>query len=93
MRANGSLEWSRIANAFQEAVAALDELFGAIGPSGKDAEHLAPFIRQSRIGWDWVIEGYEGRPAIGGDQADNRQAARLYHDAQGWAFGALPQFY
>ena len=43
-------EWSRIANASQEAVSALDELFGAIHPSGKDAEHLAPFIRQSRIG-------------------------------------------
>jgi hypothetical protein len=43
-------QWSRIAKASQEAVAALDELFSAMDPSGKDAEHLAPIIRQSRIG-------------------------------------------
>jgi len=41
-------EWSRIADASQDAVAALARLFRAIDPDGKDAEHFAPFIRQSR---------------------------------------------
>jgi hypothetical protein len=44
-------EWSRIADAAQDAVAALARLFRAIDPGGKDAEHFAPFIRQSRAGW------------------------------------------
>jgi hypothetical protein len=56
-------QWSRIANASQEAVAALDELFSAIDPSGKDAEHFAPFIRQSRIG------------EVGSSKAEYRDAA------------------
>ena len=43
-------EWSRIADASQDAVAALARLFRAIDPDGKDAEHFAPFIRQSRAG-------------------------------------------
>ena len=43
-------EWSRIADASQDAVAALARLFRAIDPHGKEAEHLAPFIRQSRTG-------------------------------------------
>jgi hypothetical protein len=43
-------EWSHIANASQDAAAALARLFRAIDPLGKDAEHLAPFIRQSRAG-------------------------------------------
>jgi hypothetical protein len=43
-------EWSRIVDASQDAVAALAGLFRAIDPDGKDAEHFAPFIRQSRAG-------------------------------------------
>jgi hypothetical protein len=43
-------EWSRIAEASQDAVKALERLFRAINPLGKDAEHFAPFIRQSRAG-------------------------------------------
>jgi hypothetical protein len=43
-------EWSRIADASQDAVAALARLFRAIDPDGKDAEHFALFIRQSRAG-------------------------------------------
>ena len=43
-------EWSRIVDASQDAVAALARLFKAIDPDGKDAEHFAPFIRQSRAG-------------------------------------------
>ena len=43
-------EWSRIADASQDAVAALARLFRAIDPGGKDAENFAPFIRQSRAG-------------------------------------------
>ena len=43
-------EWSRIADASKEAAAALAKLLRAIDPSGKDAEHFAPFIRQSRAG-------------------------------------------
>ena len=43
-------EWSRIANASQDAVAALARLFRAIDPFGKDAEHFVRFIRQSRAG-------------------------------------------
>jgi hypothetical protein len=43
-------EWSRIADASQDAVAALARLFRAIDPDGKDAENFAPFIRQSRAG-------------------------------------------
>jgi hypothetical protein len=43
-------EWSRIADASQDAVAAMAKLFRAIDPLGKDAEHFAPFIRQSRAG-------------------------------------------
>jgi hypothetical protein len=43
-------EWSRIANASQDAVAALNRLFRSIDPLGKDAEHFVGFIRQSRAG-------------------------------------------
>ena len=43
-------EWSRIADASQDADAALARLFRAIDPAGKDAEHFARFIRQSRAG-------------------------------------------
>ena len=43
-------EWSRIANASQDAIAAIAGLFRAIDPLGKDAEHFVPFIRQSRAG-------------------------------------------
>jgi hypothetical protein len=43
-------EWSRIANASQDAGAALARLFSAIDPLGKDAEHFVRFIRQSRLG-------------------------------------------
>jgi hypothetical protein len=43
-------EWLHIVEASQDAVAALDGLFSAIDPNGKDAEHFAPFIRQSRAG-------------------------------------------
>ena len=43
-------EWSRIADASQDAVAAIAKLFRAIDPDGKNAEHFAPFIRQSRAG-------------------------------------------
>jgi hypothetical protein len=43
-------EWSRIANACQDAVAALARLFRGIDPLGKDAEHFVRFIRQSRAG-------------------------------------------
>jgi hypothetical protein len=43
-------EWSRIADASQDAVAALARLFRAIDPLGKDAEHFLRFIRQSRAG-------------------------------------------
>ena len=41
-------EWSRIADASQDADVALDRLFRAIDPHGKDAEHFVRFIRQSR---------------------------------------------
>jgi len=41
-------EWSHIADASQDAVAALARLFRAIDPQGKEAEHFARFIRQSR---------------------------------------------
>ena len=40
--------WSRITDASQDVVKALDRLFMAIDPDGKEAEHFAPFIRQSR---------------------------------------------
>ena len=43
-------ELSRIADASQDAVAAIARLFRAIDPDGKEAEHFAPFIRQSRAG-------------------------------------------
>jgi hypothetical protein len=43
-------EWTRIANAAQDANAALAGLFRAIDPIGKDAEHFVRFIRQSRAG-------------------------------------------
>jgi hypothetical protein len=43
-------DWSGIADAAQDAVAAIGKLFRAIDPKGKDAEHFAPFIRQSRAG-------------------------------------------
>jgi hypothetical protein len=43
-------EWSLIADASQDAVAALARLFRAIDPHGKDAALFAPFIRQSRAG-------------------------------------------
>ena len=43
-------EWSRIADASQDAVAAIARLFRAIDPDGKDAEHFVRFIRQSRAG-------------------------------------------
>ena len=43
-------EWSRIADASRDAVAALSRLFRAIDPLGKDAEHFVRFIRQSRAG-------------------------------------------
>jgi hypothetical protein len=43
-------EWSRIANASQDADAAIAGLFRAIDPDGKDAEHFVRFIRQSRAG-------------------------------------------
>ena len=42
--------WSCIAEASQDAVKALERLSRAINPHGKEAEHLAPFIRQSRTG-------------------------------------------
>ena len=41
-------EWSRIAEASQDAVKALERLFRAIDPHGKDVKHFARFIRQSR---------------------------------------------
>lgn len=41
-------EWSRITDASHDAVAALEGLFRAIDPDGKDAEHFVRFIRQSR---------------------------------------------
>jgi hypothetical protein len=41
-------EWSRIADASQDAGAAIAKLFRAIDPDGKEAEHFARFIRQSR---------------------------------------------
>ena len=40
--------WSQITDASQDVVKALDRLFRAIDPYGKEAEHFAPFIRQSR---------------------------------------------
>jgi hypothetical protein len=43
-------EWSRIVEASQDTAAALARFFKAIDPDGKDAEHFAPFIRQSRVG-------------------------------------------
>jgi hypothetical protein len=43
-------KWSLIADACQDAVAALARLFRAIDPDGKDAENFALFIRQSRAG-------------------------------------------
>jgi hypothetical protein len=43
-------ELSRIADASQDVVAALERLFKAINPDGKDAEHFAPFIRRLRVG-------------------------------------------
>jgi hypothetical protein len=43
-------QWSHIAEASQDAIAALDGLFSAIDPGGKEAEHFAPFVRQSRAG-------------------------------------------
>jgi hypothetical protein len=42
--------WTHIAEASQDAVKALERLFRAIDPHGKDAEHFAPFIRKSRTG-------------------------------------------
>ena len=41
-------EWSRIADASHDTFAALEGLFRAIDPGGKDAEHFVRFIRQSR---------------------------------------------
>ena len=55
-------EWSRIADASQDAAAALARLFRAIDPLGKDAEHFVRFIRQSRGRWGWGIEGYIMHP-------------------------------
>jgi hypothetical protein len=40
--------WSRIAKASQDVAKALERLFRAIDSDGKEAEHFAPFIRQSR---------------------------------------------
>ena len=40
--------WSQIAGASQDVAKALERLFRAIDPDGKEAEHFAPFIRQSR---------------------------------------------
>ena len=40
--------WSQITEASQGVVKALERLFRAIDPDGKEAEHFAPFIRQSR---------------------------------------------
>ena len=40
--------WSHIAGASQDVAKALERLFRAIDPDGKEAEHFAPFIRQSR---------------------------------------------
>ena len=56
-------EWSRVADASQDAVAALARLFRAIDPDGKDAENFAPFIRQSRAG------------VVGTSKAEYRDAA------------------
>jgi hypothetical protein len=40
--------WLQITEASQGVAKALERLFRAIDPDGKDAEHFAPFIRQSR---------------------------------------------
>jgi hypothetical protein len=42
--------WLQITEASQGVAKALERLFRAIDPDGKDAEHFAPFIRQSRAG-------------------------------------------
>ena len=42
--------WSHIAGASQDVAKALERLFRAIDPHGKEAEHFARFIRQSRTG-------------------------------------------
>jgi hypothetical protein len=42
--------WSHIAEASQRVAKALEKLFRAIDPHGKEAEHFARFIRQSRTG-------------------------------------------
>ena len=69
-------EWSRIADASQDAVAALARLFRAIDPDGKDAEHFAPFIRQSRAG------GVEASKAGIGRAESAMRDARLLVEAK-----------
>jgi hypothetical protein len=58
-------EWSRIAEASQDAVKALERLFRAIDPHGKDAKHFARFIGQSRAG------GFEASTAGYRDAAES----------------------
>ena len=70
-------EWSRIADASQDAVAAIARLFRAIDPHGKDAEHFAPFIRQSRA------DGIEASKAAYRDAAESAlRDARLLVEAK-----------
>jgi hypothetical protein len=73
-------EWEperlRIADASQDAVAAIAKLFRAIDPDGKDAEHFAPFIRQSRAG------GIEASKAGYHDAYESALRARLLVEAK-----------
>ena len=95
-------EWSRIADASQDAVAALDRAVQGNRSGWQRGRTFRPVHQAVARRWGWGVEGWvscrsrkrlEGRPAIGGGQADNRQTARRYTDAQGCAFGALPQFF
>ena len=70
-------QWSRIVDASQDADAALAGLFRAIDPDGKDAEHFAPFIRQSRA------DGIEASKAGYRDAAESAlRDARLLVEAK-----------
>ena len=70
-------EWSRIADASKEAAAALARLLRAIDPSGKDAEHFARFIKQSRA------DEIEASKAGHGDAAEHAlRDARLLMEAK-----------
>ena len=96
-------EWSRIADASRDAVAAIARLFRAIDPDGKEAEHFVPFIRQSRGngGIEASKAGYrdaaeralrDARLLVAAKQIIGKLRADT-SDAQGCALGALPQFF